>query len=158
MLTFTLELKGAPVTKASNYIQFKIKPVNSSDKITVSVQSKDGKTTTVALKETKFSDTDKAKLEKGGDGNYYVLTPLMKAYKQAFIETSGEETGWYQVSVPSGATGDKIVITLTSPTGFPAGSKIGMDDLTIQFASTIGELLFSSDNATATGDCLIHLK
>ena len=150
-LTYTLKLTGAPM-KSGNYIQFKIKPVNASDKITVSVQSKDGSKTTVALKETIFSGTDTAELVMDG---YYATTPLMKAYKQAFRTASGFDDGWYQVSVPAPAEGDKLVITLSSTSGFPAGSKIGMDDLTIQFASTIGFLQFSSSNATAAGECLV---
>ena len=150
-LTYTLKLTGAPM-KSGNYIQFKIKPVNASDKITVSVQSKDGSKTTVALKETIFSGTDTAELVMDG---YYATTPLMKAYKQAFRTASGFDDGWYQVSVPAPAEGDKLVITLSSTSGFPAGSKIGMDDLTIQFASTIGFLQFSCGNATAAGECLV---
>ena len=84
---------------------------------------------------------------------YYATTPLMKAYKQAFRTESGFDDGWYQVSVPAPADGDKIVITLTG--SFAAGSKIGMDDLTVQFASTIGFLQFSCGNATAAGECLV---
>ena len=79
----------------------------------------------------------------------------MKAYKQAFVPGSGVADGWYQVSVPAKSKGNKLVITLTSESGFPAGSKIGMDDLTIQFASTIGFIKFSSENATAIGECLV---
>lgn len=155
-LTYTLELKGAPISK-NDYVQFKIKPVSSSDKITVSVQSKDGNTTTEILKQTTFSSTDKEKLEMDED-KYYGLTPLMKAYNQAFKENSDFADGWYQISVPAASAGDKLVITLSSTSSFPAGSKIGMDDLTVQFASTIGELLFSSTNATATGECLVVLN
>ena len=150
-LTFTLEMTG-PWINSGNYIQFKIKPVSTSDTIKVSVQSKDGATTTEALKATSFVSTNNAVLEMNG---YYATTPLMKAYNQAFKTDSGFADGWYQVSVPATAKGNKLVITLTSTSGFPAGSKIGMDDLTIQFASTIGYIKFSSDNATATGACLV---
>ena len=150
-LTYTLQLTGAPI-KSGNYIQFKIKPVSTSDKITVSVQSKDGATTTVALKETAFASTDSAELVMDG---YYAKTPLMKAYNQAFVTKSEFADGWYQVSVPAPANGNKLVITLSSSTGIPAGSKIGMDDLTIQFASTIGFVKFASTNATASGACLV---
>lgn len=148
-LTYTLQLKGAPI-KDGNYIQFKIKPVSTSDAIKVSVQSKDGSETSVALTQTAFATTDSVELEMDG---YYAKTPLMKAYKQAFRTASGFADGWYQVSVPAPQDGDKIVITLTG--SFAAGSKIGMDDLTIQFASTIGEIKFSSTNATAVGECLV---
>lgn len=150
-LTYTLQLTGAPI-KSGNYIQFKIKPVSSSDKITVSVQSKDGATTTVALKETAFASTDNVELVMDG---YYAKTPLMKAYNQAFVTKSGFADGWYQVSVPAPANGNKLVITLSSATGIPGGSKIGMDDLTIQFASTVGFVKFASTNATASGACLV---
>lgn len=151
-LTYTLEMTG-PWIQKGNYIQFKIKPVSSSDKITVVVQDKDGTpSTTAELPETVFSSTDGKSLEMNG---YYATTPLMKAYKQAFVTTSGFEDGWYQVSVPANSKGNKLVITLTSSGAFPAGSKIGMDDLTVQFASTIGYLKFSSTNATASGACLV---
>ena len=148
-LTFTLEMTGAWI-QSGNYIQFKIKPVSTSDKITVKVESKDGATITEALPETVFSSTNGKSLEMNG---YYATTPLMKAYKQAFVTDSGFEDGWYQVSVPAGSKGNKLVITLQG--SFPVGAKIGMDDLTIQFASTIGYLKFSSTNATASGACLV---
>ena len=150
-LTYTLEMTGAWIN-SGNYIQFKIKPVNTGDKIKVSVQSADGETTTVVLPETVFSSTNSATLVMNG---YYATTPLMKAYNQAFIEKSGFADGWYQVSVPATSKGNKLVITLTGASSFPAGSIIGMDDLTVQFASTIGYIKFSSDNATADGACLV---
>ena len=167
-LTFTLEMTGAWINLGSkgNYIQFKIKPVSSSDKIMVQVLDKDGnpaKTKTKneldediyvlnpELPETVFSDTDDAVIVK--QDTYYVTTPLMKAYKQAFVPASGAAEGWYQVSVPAKIKGNKLLITLKGD--FPAGSKIEMDDLTIQFASTIGFIKFSSENATATGACLV---
>ena len=148
-LTFTLEMTG-PWINSGNFIQFKIKPVSTSDSIKVSVQSKDGATTTDVLKETSFASTNNETLVMDG---YYAKTPLMKAYNQAFKTDSGFADGWYQVSVPSTSKGNKLVITLKGT--FPAGSKIDMDDLTIQFASTIGYIKFSSDNATATGSCLV---
>ena len=150
-LTFTLEMTG-PWINSGNYIQFKIKPVNTSDTIKVSVQSKDGATTTDVLKATSFVSTNNETLVMDG---YYAKTPLMKAYNQAFKTNSGFADGWYQVSVPATTKGDKLVITLTSASSFPAGSTIEMDDLTIQFASTIGYIKFSSTNATATGACLV---
>ena len=154
-LTFTLEMTGAWINVGSkgNYIQFKIKPVSTSDSIKVEVESKDGASKTTALDTTVFSTTDDEVIKK--EDTYYVVTPLMKAYKQAFVPGSGVADGWYQVSVPAKSKGNKLVITLTSESGFPAGSKIGMDDLTIQFASTIGFIKFSSENATATGECLV---
>ncbi|MBR6084478.1 MAG: alkaline phosphatase, partial [Spirochaetales bacterium] len=150
-LTYTLEMTGAWIN-SGNYIQFKIKPVNTSDTIKVSVQSKDGATTTDVLKATSFASTNNEVLVMDG---YYAKTPLMKAYNQAFIKDSGFADGWYQVSVPATTKGNKLVITLTSTSGIPAGSTISMDDLTIQFASTIGFIKFSSNNATATGACLV---
>ena len=150
-ISFTLEMTGAWI-QSGNYIQFKIKPVSSSDKITVQVLDKTGNPGAVAeLPETVFSDTDEATIVK--KDTYYVTTPLMKAYKQAFVPASGEAEGWYQVSVPAKIKGNKLLITLQGD--FPAGSKIGMDDLTIQFASTIGFIRFSSENATAEGACLV---
>ena len=152
-LTFTLEMTGAWINVGSkgNYIQFKIKPVSTSDKITVQVSNADGSTVTTALPETVFSSTDTAELVIAD--TYYVTTPLMKAYKQAFVQSSGFAEGWYQISVPTKSKGNKLVITLQGD--FPAGSKIEMDDLTIQFASTIGYIKFSSDKATASGACLV---
>ena len=154
-LTFTLEMTGAwiNVGDKGNYIQFKIKPVNTNDSIKVEVESKDGATKTTALDTTVFSTTDEEVMKK--EGTYYVTTPLMKAYNQAFVPASGLAEGWYQISVPAKSKGNKLVITLSSESGIPAGSKIGMDDLTIQFASTIGYLKFSSTNATASGACLV---
>lgn len=149
-LSFTLEMTGTWIQKG-NYIQFKIKPVSTNDKIKVEVLDKDGNpSATAELAETVFSSTNGNVLEMNG---YYATTPLMKAYKQAFVTTSGFEDGWYQVSVPAGQKGNKLRITLQG--AFPAGSKIGMDDLTIQFASTIGFIKFSSTNATASGACLV---
>ena len=153
-ITFTLELKGVPVDEG-NYIQFKIKPVNSSDKLTVSVQSADGKKTTEIIKKTVLSSTDSKILEFSDPEKYYSAVPLMKAYNQACKEKSGFADGWYQVAVKTEGSGSKLVITLESDSGIPAGSKIGMDDLTVQFASTIGFLQFSSTNATAAGECLV---
>ncbi|MBR2282317.1 MAG: hypothetical protein IJ863_06820, partial [Spirochaetales bacterium] len=150
-ITYTLEMTGAWI-QSGNYIQFKIKPVSTSDSITVKVESKDGATVTEALPATVFSSTDGKSLVMNG---YYATTPLMKAYKQAFVTESGFDPGWYQVSVPAGSKGNKLVITLKSAGAFTAGSKIGMDDLTIQFASTIGHIKFSSANATASGACRV---
>ena len=149
-LSFTLEMTG-PWIQSGNYIQFKIKPVSTSDKITVQVLDKDGNPgTTAELPETVFSTTSGKSLEMNG---YYATTPLMKAYKQAFVTKSGFDEGWYQVSVPAKIKGNKLVITLQG--NFAAGAKIEMDDLTIQFASTIGYIKFSSDKATASGACLV---
>ena len=149
-LSFTLEMTGTWI-QSGNYIQFKIKPVSTSDKITVQVLDKDGNPGTAAeLPETVFSSTNTKSLEMNG---YYATTPLMKAYKQAFVTKSGFEDGWYQVSVPAKQKGNKLVITLQG--NFAAGAKIEMDDLTIQFASTIGYIKFSSDKATASGACLV---
>ena len=148
-LTFTLEMTGAWI-QSGNYIQFKIKPVSSSDTISVAVLPKDSTTPSISLKEKSFASTDKETLVMDG---YYAKTQLMKAYNQAFVKTSGFADGWYQISVPASAKGNKLVITLNG--SFPAGSKIGMDDLTIQFASTIGYIKFSSTNATAAGECLV---
>ena len=152
-LTFTLEMTGAWINVGSkgNYIQFKIKPVSTSDKITVQVSNADGTTITTALPQTVFSSTDDAQVVMAD--TYYCTTPLMKAYNQAFVKTSGVAEGWYQISVPTKSKGNKLVITLEG--NFPAGSKIEMDDLTIQFASTIGYIKFSSDKATASGACLV---
>ena len=137
--------------QSGNYIQFKIKPVSTSDSITVQVLDKDGKPGTSAeLPTTVFSSTNTKSLEMNG---YYATTPLMKAYKQAFVTKSGFEDGWYQVSVPAKIKGNKLQITLTGT--FPAGAKVEMDDLTVQFASTIGYIKFSSTNATASGACLV---
>ncbi len=149
-LTYTLEMTGAWI-QSGNYIQFKIKPVSTSDSITVQVLDKDGNPGTSAeLPTTVFSSTNGKSLEMNG---YYATTPLMKAYKQAFVKESGFEDGWYQVSVPAKIKGNKLQITLNGT--FSAGAKIEMDDLTVQFASTIGYLKFSSTNATASGACLV---
>ncbi|MBO4716848.1 MAG: alkaline phosphatase, partial [Spirochaetales bacterium] len=152
-LSYTLEMTG-PWIQSGNYIQFKIKPVSSSDKITVSV-AKNDETPAVALSQTVFSSTDSITTPVMDSKGYYCQTPLMKAYKQAFVVSSGlSDDGWYQVSVPAPSKGNKLIITLESES-IPAGSKIYMDDLTIQFASTYKSIKFSSSNATATGACLV---
>ena len=153
-LSYTLEMTGAWIQK-DNYIQFKIKPASSSYKITVYVKNGDG-APAVALAQTVFSDTDDITVPVMDSKGYYCQTPLMKAYNQAFVTTSEFADGWYQVSVPAPAKGNKLIITLDSES-IPAGSKIYMDDLTVQFASTYGFIKFSSDNATASGDCLVSL-
>ncbi len=151
-LTYTLEMTGAWI-QSGNYIQFKVKPVSSSDKITVSVQN--GATLKEALPKTVFSSTDSIAKPVMDSNGYYCQTPLMRAYNQAFIERSEFADGWYQVSVPAPAKGNKLVITLDSTGSIPAGSKVYMDDLTVQFASTYGFIRFTSSNATATGACLV---
>ncbi len=146
--TFTLELTGVPI-RAGNFVQFKIKPVSSSDSIKVEILPSDDSDAVTMLDTIKFSSTDAITIEKNDDGN--VLTPLMKAYKQAFVVESGVADGWYQFSVPATKNSSKLVITLAPGDGsFPASSVIGMDDLTVQYASTIGQLAFSSDNATSS--------
>ena len=151
-LSYTLEMTGAWI-QSGNYIQFKIKPVSSSDKITVSVKNGDG-TPAVALAQTVFSSTDDITVPVMDSKGYYCQTPLMRAFNQAFITKSEFADGWYQVSVPAPAKGNKLIITLDSDS-ITAGSKIYMDDLTVQFASTYGFIKFSSDNATASGLCLV---
>ena len=153
-ITYSLEMMG-PIINNGNYIQFKIKPLSSSDKITVAVRPKngDGTNDSVLIDEVVFSSTDDITIAKDSKNN--VTTPLMKAYNQAFVTGSGSMDGWYQVSVPAKTKGTKLVITLTSADSFPAGTTIGMDDLTVQYASTIGFIKFSSTNATATGACLV---
>ena len=148
-LTFTLDLQGVPV-RSGNYVQFKIKPVASSNSIKVELANA-GVVAGTLLDTTVFSSTDGKTIAK--DSNSNVTTAMMKAYKQAFVTDSGYADGWYQVSVAAPVGAKQIVITLTG--SFAAGSKIGMDDLTIQYASTVGELKFSSTNATATGACLV---
>jgi alkaline phosphatase len=151
-LTYTLEMTGAWI-QSGNYIQFKVKPVSSSDKITVSV-AKNSDAPSVALAQTVFSSTDSIAKPVMDSNGYYCQTPLMRAYNQAFIERSEFADGWYQVSVPAPAKGNKLIITLDSES-IPAGSKIYMDDLTVQFASTYKSIKFSSSNAIATGACLV---
>ena len=140
--------------QSGNYIQFKVKPVSSNDKITVAV-AKNSDAPSVALAQTVFSSTDSIAKPVMDNNGYYCQTPLMRAYNQAFIERSEFADGWYQVSVPAPAKGNKLVITLESSGSIPAGSKVYMDDLTVQFASTYGFIKFTSDNATATGACLV---
>lgn len=147
-LTFTLELQGVPI-RSGNYVQFKIKPVSSSNSIKVELAN-NGEVAGTLLDTTVFSTTDGKTIEKDSNGN--VTTKMMKAYKQAFVTTSGSADGWYQVSVAAPATAKQLVITLTG--SFAANSKVGMDDLTVQYASTVGELCFSSDKATAAAQCL----
>lgn len=169
-LTYTLDLEGAPIFENKNedvisggkvvgwvytsVIQFKIKPTNAYDKVKIELKKSDG--SYVELFGEAMFNTAATELEK----NYNdVITPLSKAYKQAFVEKSGSAEGWYQFSVPATANSSQIRITLTaSADTFPEGTVIGMDDLTVQHGSTIGELLFHSDKATASGDPLIVLK
>ena len=148
-LTYTLDLQGVPI-RSGNFVQFKIKPVSKTDSIKVELANA-GTVAGTLLNATVFSTTDANTIAKDADSN--VTTAMMKAYKQAFVQDSGLADGWYQVSVAAPVGAEQIVITLTG--SFAAGSKIGMDDLTIQYGSTVGELKFSSTNATATGTCLV---
>ena len=141
-LTYTLDFEGVPI-RSGNLVQFKIKPQGPNDKIQLLLIDNDGKEVEL-LKETPFSSTTT-------EG----LTP---AYKQAFVEKSGLAEGWYQVSLTAGTGSKTLKVVLTPAGAYAAGSTIGMDDMTIQYGSTIGELLFRSDKATATGDPLIILK
>ena len=143
-LTFTLDLMGVPIF-AENLIQFKIKPQSANDRVSVFVD------TTEEFSEAKFSTAVT-------DGT--ASTVLADAYRQAFVSSSGKATGWYQFSFPASVKGSAITITLTSASeeGFAEGTELWLDDLTIQYASTIGWLKFSSDNAEATteaGDPLL---
>jgi len=142
-LTYTLDFEGVPV-RSGNLIQFKIKPQSKNDKIQLFLVDKDGKEIEL-LKETAFSDS--------------TATAITPAYKQAFVEKSGLAEGWYQISLTAGIGSKTLEVVLTPGSGsYSAGSTIGMDDLTVQYASTIGELLFKSDQASAAGDPLIVLK
>ena len=141
-LTYTLDFEGVPI-RSGNLVQFKIKPQSKNDKIQLFLVDKDGKEE-VLLKETAFSDS--------------TATAITPAYKQAFVEKSGLAEGWYQISLSAGTGSKTLKVVLTSASSYGVGSKIGMDDLTVQYASTIGELLFKSDQATAAGDPLIVLK
>ena len=146
-LTYTLDLTGVPI-KSGNLVQFKIKPASSSNSIKVELKGDPNNVT--LLNTTVFSSTDGKTIKDD------VIPPLMRAYKQAFITTSGFADGWYQFSVPATADSKQIIITLAG--SFGNGTKIGMDDLTIQYATTIGELVFNSDKATAAGEPLVILK
>jgi len=142
-LTYTLDFEGVPV-RSGNLIQFKIKPQSKNDKIQLFLVDKDGKEIEL-LKETAFSDS--------------TATAITPAYKQAFVEKSGLAEGWYQISLTAGIGSKTLEVVLTPGSGsYSTGSTIGMDDLTVQYASTIGELLFKSDQATAAGEPLVILK
>lgn len=136
-LVFTLDFMGVPLHD-DELVQFKIQPVHANDTIKLELEGKEE-----ALFETAaFSSA------KDGDS-------LSPAYKYALDTTSGSLSGWYQFSIKAGAESRKIKITLRSGSGtFMPGDVIHMDDFTIGYASTYGWLKFSSDNATATGDCL----
>ena len=135
-VTFTLDFMGVPLHD-DELVQFKIKPVDEKDSVKLELKVSDTKT------ESLFDTKQFSKAEEGG-----ALSP---AYKQALIKSSGSADGWYQFSIKAPVSSRQIRITLTSGTGgFKADDIIGMDDLTIGYASTIGWLKFSSDNATAT--------
>jgi alkaline phosphatase len=142
-LTYTLDFEGVPI-RSGNLVQFKIKPQSKNDKIQLVLIDKNGKEIDL-LKETAFSDS--------------TATAITPAYKQAFVEKSGLAEGWYQISLSANAGCKIMKVVLTPASGsYASGSTIGMDDLTVQYASTIGELLFKSDQASAAGDPLIVLK
>ena len=85
-----------------------------------------------------------------------MTTAFSKAYNQAFVTTSGYAEGWYQFSIPATVDSTQLKVTLTG--NFKAGDVIGMDDLTVQYASTIRQIVFHSDDATAAGEPLVILK
>ncbi len=147
-LTFTLDLTGVPV-RGGNYIQFKIKPVSASNTISVDLANNKG----IAINqfaETAFSSaTDSISKDKNGN----VTTALTNAFKQAFVKDSGSSDNWYQLSIKSKTPSTKIIITLKG--AFAVDDVIVMDDLTIQYGSTYGQLVFASEKATAAGACLV---
>ena len=147
-LTFTLDLTGVPV-RSGNYIQFKIKPVSASNTISVDLANNKG----IAINqfaETAFSAaTDSISKDKNGN----VTTALTNAFKQAFVKDSGSSDNWYQLSIKSKTPSTKITITLKGT--FAVDDVIGMDDLTIQYGSTFGQIVFASEKATAAGACLV---
>ena len=140
-LTFTLDLTGVPF-RSGNLIQFKIKPLNEENTVKLELldSSKTEETWSTLFKEVKFSTAKKD-------------AELSPAYKQALVEKSGLAKGWYQFSLPATVGAKTLRITLTG--NFKAGDVIGMDDLTVQYASTIGQILFGSSNATAEGAPLV---
>ena len=169
-LTFTLDLMGAPISKNkvsidskgkeynNSMIQFKIKPANITDRIKLELKKDDDTyeslfeeaVFSVAATKMVFNDKGQITTTFELDAKNNVVTPLSEACNQAFVTGSGLSEGWYQFSVPATADSTQIRITLTSAEDpFPAGTVIGMDDLTIQYGSTLGWLKFSSDNATA---------
>ena len=133
---YTLDFMGVPLHD-DELIQFKIKPVHAND--TVKLELKKADDTYVTLFDTAaFTTAAKGK----------ALSP---AYKQALVEESGDLTGWYQFSIAAGVDSKQLRVTLKCGNGnFISGEDvIGMDDLTIGYASTLGWLKFSSDKASA---------
>ena len=170
-LVFTLDLTGAPIYKNeieysesdkkhehpinTSLIQFKIKPVNPDDKISIDLKKSDNSYVSL-FSEAAFKTAVDPKAEDfvgyDKDGVYNIVTPLSKALKQAFVIDSDEADGWYQFSLPATADSRQIRITLKAANSgtFAKDAVITMDDLTIQYASTIGELVFGSSNANST--------
>lgn len=149
-LTFTLDFTGVPVSKG-NLIQFKIKPVSNAD--SVKLELKNGAEYTTIFDKSFSTATAANAVTKDSNGN--VATNLSVACKQAFVPASGAADGWYQFSVPATVASDQLRITLTAAAeNYPVDTVIGMDDLTIQYGSTIGYLSFASTQATSTLDVL----
>lgn len=142
-LVFTLDFMGVPL-HSDELVQFKIKPKQASD--------------TVKLELKKSDDTYETLFDTAAFSTAVKGKALSPAYKQALVEDSGELSGWYQFSVAAGVESRQLRITLKCGNGsFIAGEDIiGMDDLTIGYASTYGWLKFTAENnkASATGACL----
>lgn len=150
-LTFTLDLTGVPF-RSGNYIQFKIRPMSEEDTVKLELLESENKYSKL-FAEAKFS-TAKSSIETDTKGN--VTTAFSKAYNQAFVTTSGFAKGWYQFSLPATIGSTQLKVTLTG--NFKKDDVIGMDDLTVQYASTIGQIVFHSDDASAAGEPLVILK
>ena len=140
-LTFTLDLTGVPF-RSGNLIQFKIKPTSADDSVKLELLQSGDKYSTL-FDTAKFSTAKKD-------------AELSPAYKQALVEKSGLAEGWYQFSLPATIGSTQLKVTLTG--NFKKDDVIGMDDLTVQYASTIGQILFHSDDASAAGEPLVILK
>ncbi|MBO4280112.1 MAG: alkaline phosphatase, partial [Spirochaetales bacterium] len=140
-LTFTLDLTGVPF-RSGNLIQFKIKPTKADDSVKLELLQSGDKYSTL-FDTAKFSTAKKD-------------AELSPAYKQCLVEKSGLAEGWYQFSLPATIGSTQLKVTLTG--NFKKDDVIGMDDLTVQYASTIGQILFHSDDASAAGEPLVILK
>lgn len=140
-LSFTLDLTGVPF-RSGNLIQFKIKPTKADDSVKLELLQSGDKYSTL-FDTAKFSTAKKD-------------AELSPAYKQCLVEKSGLAEGWYQFSLPATIGSTQLKVTLTG--NFKKDDVIGMDDLTVQYASTIGQILFHSDGASAAGEPLVILK
>ncbi len=136
---FGINVKTLPI-RESELLQFKIKPYDENAVITLSDANGNK-----LLDSIKFADNKNVEIETDKKGN--VITPMSQAYRFAFDDNSGIMEGWYQISVKAKTNMETLFVSIIKPDEVIAsGTKIELDDFTVQYGSTRGYVSITGDN------------